>query len=54
LRERLREPSVTRVRYGYRRLLVLRRREGWDVGKSRLYRIYCDNGSEFVSGETDP
>ena len=28
----------SRVRFGYRRLLVLLRREGWDLGKKRLYR----------------
>ena len=44
LRQRLRELSATRVRYGYRRLLVLLRREGWEVGKSRLYRLYCEEG----------
>ena len=29
LRQRLRELAQTRVRFGYRRLLVLLRREGW-------------------------
>src|SRR3982074_962433 len=34
----------TRVRFGYRRLLVLLRREGWDVGKERFYRLYTEEG----------
>lgn len=44
LRQRLRELAQTRVRFGYRRLLVLLRREGWDVGKHRLYRLYTEEG----------
>jgi putative transposase len=32
------------VRFGYRRLLVLLRREGWDLGKKRLYRVYTEEG----------
>jgi putative transposase len=42
LRQRLREWAQTRVRFGYRRLLVLMQREGWDVGKNRLYRVYTE------------
>ena len=40
LRQRLRELAQTRVRFGYRRLLVLRRREGWEVGQKGIYRLY--------------
>lgn len=29
-----------RVRYGYRRLTILLRREGWEVNAKRVYRIY--------------
>ena len=42
LRQRLRELAQTRVRFGYRRLLVLLRREGWEVGKERFYRVYTE------------
>jgi transposase InsO family protein len=42
LRQRMRELAQSRVRFGYRRLLVLLRREGWDVGKKRLYRVYTE------------
>ena len=30
----------TRVRYGYRRIHVLLKREGWDVNPKRIYRLY--------------
>ena len=32
------------VRYGYRRLTVLLRREGWHVNAKRIYRLYRDEG----------
>jgi putative transposase len=35
LRPRMRELAQTRVRFGYGRLLVLLRREGWELGKKR-------------------
>src|SRR5947209_16473093 len=31
---------MTRVRFGYRRITVLLRREGWPVGKKLGYRLY--------------
>ena len=39
-RMRLRELATSRVRYGYRRLHVLLRREGWAVNLKRVYRLY--------------
>ena len=44
LRQRMRELAQTRVRFGYRRLLVLLRREGWTLGKKRCYRLYIEEG----------
>src|SRR5437764_4468342 len=44
LRQRMRELAQTRVRFGYRRLLVLLRREGWELGKKRCYRLYTEEG----------
>ena len=32
------------MRYGYRRLTVLLRREGWHVNAKRIYRLYRDEG----------
>ncbi len=40
LRDRLRELARTRVSYGYRRLHVLLRREGWGVNVKRVHRLY--------------
>ena len=40
LRHRLRELAGMHVRYGYRRLTVLLRREGWHVNAKRIYRLY--------------
>jgi len=44
LRHRLRELAATQVRYGYRRLTVLLRREGWHVNAKRIYRLYTEEG----------
>jgi putative transposase len=44
LRVRLRELAGSRVRYGYRRLTVLLRREGWEVNAKRIYRLYIEEG----------
>ena len=42
LRQRVRELAHSRVRFGYRRIYMLQKREGWDVGKDRFYRVYCE------------
>lgn len=44
LRARLRELSAERRRFGYRRLHILLKREGWDVNWKKLYRIYREEG----------
>jgi putative transposase len=44
LRVRLRDLASTRIRYGYRRLTVLLRREGWPVNTKRVYRLYREEG----------
>ena len=38
--ERIKEIAATRARYGYRRIQVLLRREGWRVNTKRVYRLY--------------
>lgn len=40
LRERLKALAFERRRFGYRRLHVLLRREGWAVNKKRVQRLY--------------
>jgi putative transposase len=44
LRQRLRELAAERRRFGYRRLHVLLRREGWVVNHKRVYRLYRAEG----------
>jgi putative transposase len=44
LRGRLRELAAERRRFGYRRLKVLLRREGWRVNHKRVYRLYREEG----------
>ncbi len=41
---RIREIAQSRVRYGYRKIRVLLNREGWDVGKYLVYRLYKEEG----------
>jgi len=40
LRRRIKEIAVNRIRYGYNRITVLLRREGWLVNVKRVRRIY--------------
>ncbi len=40
LRMRIREIAAVRVRYGYPRIHVLLRREGWPVNRKRVHRLY--------------
>ena len=44
LRMRIREIAQARVRYGYRKILVLLNREGWKVGRYLVYRLYKEEG----------
>jgi putative transposase len=40
LRIRLRDLAYARASYGYRRLHILLRREGWRINHKRVYRLY--------------
>ena len=42
LRVRLRELAETRRRFGYRRLQILLKREGWQVNHKRVFRLYAE------------
>jgi len=44
LRGRLKELAGKRVSYGYRRLHILLKREGWKANKKRVYRLYREEG----------
>lgn len=47
LRKRIKEIAETRVRYGYRRIHVLLRREGWRVNVKRVCRLYREQGLQL-------
>lgn len=47
LKTRIKEICETRVRYGYRRIHVLLRREGWAVNPKRIYRLYKEMGLQL-------
>ena len=44
LRDQLKELSSEGRRFGYRRLHILLKREGWQVSWKKLYRIYREEG----------
>jgi putative transposase len=44
LKMRLRDLALTRIRFGYRRLTIMLQREGWHVGKKRVYWLYREMG----------
>ena len=49
IRQRMRELAQIRVRYGYRRLHVLLRREGYGHGRSKTYRLYVEERLQLRS-----
>ncbi|HET9216650.1 MAG TPA: IS3 family transposase [Terriglobia bacterium] len=42
--ERIREIAEQKRRYGYRRIYIRLRREGWAVNRKRVYRLYREAG----------
>lgn len=44
LRARIEEIAAIKRRYGYRRVYVRLRREGWEVNRKRVYRLYREAG----------
>ena len=49
LRSRIKDVAATRVRYGYERIHVLPRREGWHVNHKKVLRIYREKGLNLRS-----
>ena len=47
LKQRIQEICETRVGYGYRRVHVLLRREGWEVNVKRVCRLYREMGLQL-------
>jgi putative transposase len=41
---RIKDIASARVRYGYMRIYILLRREGWKVNHKRIHRLYCLEG----------
>ena len=44
IRQRMHEIARTRIRYGYRRIHVMLRRDGWAVGRNLVWRLYREEG----------
>ena len=47
LKLRIKELAATRVRYGYRRVHLLLRREGWQINHKRTHRLYRELGLQL-------
>lgn len=45
--QRIKEICQTRIRFGYRRVHVLLRREGWSINQKKTYRIYKELGMQL-------
>ena len=49
LRGRMHDIARTRVRFGYRRIHVMLRREGWALGRNQAYRLYREEALQLRS-----
>jgi putative transposase len=49
LRLRMKEIANTRIRFGYRRVHVMLKREGWQLGRSQAYRLYREEQFQLRS-----
>jgi putative transposase len=47
LKKRIKEICETQVRYGYRRVYHILRREGWVVNAKKVYRLYRELGLQL-------
>jgi len=47
LKKRIKEICETHVRYGYRRVCHILRREGWVVNAKKVYRLYKELGLQL-------
>lgn len=44
---RLKDLALSRIRFGYLRLTVMLKRDGWKVGKKLVYRLYREMGLQM-------
>lgn len=47
LKMRIKEICETHVRYGYRRVYYILRRDGWSINQKKIYRIYKELGMQL-------
>lgn len=47
LKKRIKEICETHVRYGYRRVYYILRRDGWSVNMKKVYRLYRELGLQL-------
>lgn len=47
IEQKIRDICETRVRYGYRRMHVLLRRDGWQINQKKTRRIYRELGMQL-------
>ena len=44
VRQRMHEIAQTRIRYGYRRIHIMLKRDGLSIGRNTVYRLYREEG----------
>jgi putative transposase len=54
IRQRMHEIAATRIRFGYRRVHIMLRRDGWTVGKNLVWRLYRGEGLALHSQAATP
>jgi putative transposase len=49
LKKRIKDIALSRVGYGYERIYMLLRREGWLINHKRVHRLYCEMNLQLRS-----
>ena len=45
--ERIKDVATLRAHYGYKRIYIYLKREGWNINHKRVYRLYCQEGLQL-------